>query len=179
MLGDPSSVLGVDEEERLLDQYVVDKDFPEVNPKFLDPNGWQTKLMGKWNNTTEHITIKEGRALVLAFRRLCRAGHSRGKRHLFLCDNLSLVFAANKGRAHSYDMLRITQQLSALSLAGGFSYRVRWIPSEHNTADGPSRGQVRAGSFQPFPCGTTEAEGACEIVEQPTAAEELPNENTL
>ena len=73
-------------------------------------------------------------------------------------------------------MLRITQQLSALSLAGGFSYRVRWIPSEHNTADGPSRGQVRAGSFQPFPWGTTEAEGACEIVEQPTAAEELPNE---
>ena len=176
VLGDPSSVLGVDEEERLLDQYVVDKDFPEVNPNFLDPNGWQTKLMGKWNNTTEHITIKEGRALVLAFRRLCRAGHSRGKRHLFLCDNLSLVFAANKGRAHSYDMLRITQQLSALSLAGGFSYRVRWIPSEHNTADGPSRGQVRAGSFQPFPCGTTEAEGACEIVEQPTAADELPNE---
>ena len=43
---------------------------------------------------------------------------------------MALAFSANKGRAHTYDMLRITQQLSALSVAGSFSFRVRWVPSE-------------------------------------------------
>ena len=148
VISDPVSVVGVSEEDRLVEQYVVDDTFPEVSHHFLHPSKWETKLMGKWNNTREHITVKEGRALVLAFRRLTRSSNSRGKRHLFLCDNLSLAFAVNKGRAHTYDMLRIVQQLCALSLVGNFSYRVRWIPSELNNADGPSRGQVAAGPFK-------------------------------
>ena len=42
------------------------------------------------------------------------------------------------------------QQLGALCLGGGFSIRLRWVISELNVADGPSRGQIKAG---PFECG--------------------------
>lgn len=162
VVADPISVIGVDEEDRLLEQYVVDEDFPEVPHHFLQPEHWDTKLMGKWNNTKEHITVKEGRALVLAFRRLCRSSKSRGQRHLFFCDNLALVFSANKGRAHSFDMLRIIQQLSALSLVGGFSYRLRWVPSELNNADGPSRGQVDPGPYRKASSGANDTKGTTE-----------------
>ena len=144
---DVHTILGTDEEERILEQYVDNHDFPEIPSSFMQPGKWKTCLMGKWGRRGEHITLKEGRSLVLAFRRLCRSSHNRHKRHLVLVDNLSLAFCANKGRAHSYSMLRITQQLAALQLAGSFSYRVRWIPSELNVADGPSRGSIQAGAL--------------------------------
>ena len=61
----------------------------------------------------------------------------------------SLALAVHKGRARSFDILRITQQVAALSIAGGFSVRLRWIASEHNVADGPSRGQIEPGPYRP------------------------------
>ena len=100
--------------------YQVGGDFREVPHSFMRPDSWHTVLMGKWKNTSEHITLKEGRALVLASRRLTRSGKSRGKKHLVFVDNLALAMCSCKGRATNYGMLRIMQQLSALSLAGGF-----------------------------------------------------------
>ncbi len=125
-----------------------DPNFPEVPHKIMTPHFWKTVKFGKWKNTNESITIKEGRALVLAVRRLCRSFGSRNKRHLFFVDNLSLAFSVGKGRASNYSLLRINQQLSALSLAGHFTLRVRWVASELNVADGPSRGQIMPGAYQ-------------------------------
>ena len=128
--------------------YQVDGNFPEVPLDVMKADKWKTVLMGRWRDTTEHITIKEGRALVIAARRLTRNSRSRGKRHLFFVDNLALAMSSCKGRASNYSMLRIMQQLGALSLAGGFVIRLRWVASEFNPADGPSRGQVRPGTYQ-------------------------------
>ena len=102
--------------------------------------------MGKWRQK-EAITVNEGRALVLCLRRLCRSSRSRGLKHVVLVDSFSLALAVHKGRARSFDILRITQQVAALSIAGGFSVRLRWIASEHNVADGPSRGQIEPGPY--------------------------------
>jgi len=148
VVADMGTVLGVNEDERLLEQYVQNDDFPEIPKQFMDPKSWKTCLMGKWGRQDEHITLKEGRSLVLALRRLCRSSHNRQKRHLILVDNLSLAFCANKGRAHNFSMLRITQQLAALQLAGSFSVRMRWAPSELNVADGPSQGCLEAGALR-------------------------------
>lgn len=104
--------------------------------------------MGKWKHTKEHITLKEGRALLLAVRRLSRAQKHRGHRHLILVDNMALCFAANKGRASNFGILRVLQQIGSVALASGLTIRTRWIPSEFNCADGPSRGQVCAGPFR-------------------------------
>eukprot|EP00959_Pyramimonas_sp_CCMP1952_P262625 5491598-Pyramimonas_sp.AAC.1 len=38
-------------------------------------------------------------------------------------------------------MLGIMRRIGALSLASGCSFCIRWIPSEYNVADGPSRGR--------------------------------------
>lgn len=151
-LVDHVTVTGVSLEEDIFNRYQRNEAFPEVDPEVMEPGDWKTVLMGRWGNTSEHITIKEGRALVLLYRRLCRAGHNRAKRHLVFVDNLGLAFAVSKGRASSYALLRVLQQLSALSLAGDFAVRLRWVPSEYNPSDGPSRGQVLPGAFkgQPF-----------------------------
>ena len=63
-------------------------------------------------------------------------------------DNLALALAINKGRAHSYALLRIAQQIASIALAGQLTIRVRWVYSEINVADGPSRGQIQPGSFK-------------------------------
>lgn len=135
-------------EQELEDIFWEDPNFPEVPHKIMSPSSWKTVKFGKWKNTNESITIKEGRALVLAVRRLCRSSGSRHKRHLFFVDNLSLAFSVGKGRASNYSLLRINQQLSALTLAGHFTLRVRWVASELNVADGPSRGQLKPGAYQ-------------------------------
>lgn len=130
-------------------EYVADDSFPEIDRSVLEPSKWKTVKLGKWNNKQEPITVKEGRALVLALRRLARSSKARNKRHLIFVDSLTLAFCVCKGRSSSYKLLRICQQISALCLATGIKLRVRWIPSEWNIADGPSRGQIKAGPYKP------------------------------
>ena len=52
----------------------------------------------------------------------------------------SVVLAISKGRSSSFGMLHVSLGIAAYSLASGIRSRVRWIPSEVNLADGPSRG---------------------------------------
>ena len=108
----------------------------------MEPEHWHTVLMGRWRDASEHITLKEGRALILALRRLARNQNSRNRKQI-LVDNMALAMTSCKGRATNYGMLRIMQQAAAISLAGNSSYRLRWVASELNVADGPSRGQIR------------------------------------
>ena len=152
VLGDVRTARPFDVPTHIEEIYQVDDDFPEVPHTFMQPDSWHTALMCRWNNTSEHITLKEGRALVLAARRLTRSSRSRGKKHLVFVDNLALAMCSCKGRATNYGMLRIMQQLSALSLAGGFLLRLRWVPSELNPSDGPSRGQIKPGTYQAQVC---------------------------
>lgn len=149
VLGDISTARAFPVEYTVEDYYAYNNFFPEVPSDVLDPSMWHTQLMGKWRDTSEHITMKEGHALVLAARHLCRASKNRGKRHLILLDNFSLCMTVCKGRATNFGMLRTAQKLAALSLAGGFTLRVRWVPSEGNPADAPSRGQIRPGTYSP------------------------------
>ena len=46
-------------------------------------------------------------------------------------------------------MLRVTQKLGAILLAANVTLRVRWIPSELNVSDGPSRGASSPGYYEP------------------------------
>ena len=141
------TVVGDDGEYDSIEQVGLNEDFPEVPLDVVDSSHWRTVLMGKWRQK-EAITVNEGRALVLCLRRLCRSSRSRGLKHVVLVDSFSLALAVHKGRARSFDILRITQQVAALSIAGGFSVRLRWI-AEHNVADGPSRGQIEPGPYRP------------------------------
>ena len=147
-LRDHGTACAVAREETVDDLYSYNNYFPEVSADVTEPQHWRTKMMGKWGNSSEHITQKEGRALVLAIKRLCRGSGNRGFRHLILVDSFALCMAMCKGRASNFKLLRVMQQVSALCLAGGFTVRTRWIASERNVADGPSRGQIIPGPYK-------------------------------
>lgn len=146
---DPFTVLGWQEGDEEQHHFVENDNFPEIPLEYLAPERWKTALMGKWDSQ-ESIAIKEGRALVICLRRLLRSSRNRNKRHLIFVDNLGLALAVTKGRAKNFKLLRITQQVAAMTLIGSFNIRLRWLPSECNVADGPSRGQIAPGPFKSF-----------------------------
>ena len=129
------------------DVFVRNESFNEIDHDILRPEDWRVAKTGKWKHTHEHITLKEGRALTLLARRLSRAAKFRNKKVLVLVDNLALAFSIGKGRSCNHDMLRVVQKIGALSLACNFLLRVRWIPSELNISDGPSRGSHSPGYY--------------------------------
>ena len=182
VLGDHRTVVGnLVNEDELGDEFIPNPVFPEIPDQLLQPDLWRTVKMGKWEHTGEHITLKEGRSLLLAVRRLSRCSRHRRKRHLFLVDNISLCFSVAKGRSHSFDMHRVLQKVSAISLACSMTIRTRWIRSEVNAADGPSRGFVKPGAapsggsaevFEEFDC--QEHSANWEHSEWPSAASPDP-----
>lgn len=130
------------------DTFSRNEDFEEVPHEILHPTDWELALNGQWKHTQEHITLKEARCLCLAVRRLCRTSKHRGKRHLILVDNLALAFSMGKGRSCNHGMLRVAQKIGALALAANLCLRIRWIPSELNVSDAPSRGAATPGYYQ-------------------------------
>ena len=88
----------------------------------------------------EPIPVLEGRAALFAVKHKLRSADGFHRRHLFLSDSISAVCSIDKGRGGSFKMRRVTQQLGALFMVSGSTGHFRWVPSEWNPADGPSRG---------------------------------------
>ena len=121
-------------DERLLD---------EVPASSVAASPWQVCMLGEFH-TQEDIMRKEGRALVMAIRHLLRTRSNRHRHSLFLVDNLALALAVAKGRSGSPWLLSTCREITALSLFSGSRFHVRWLPSEVNPADAPSRGRRAA-----------------------------------
>ena len=119
---------------------------PDVPLEMLE-GPWRRVESAKWNRS-EAIPILEGRALVWLFQHLARSQHAHGKRHLVLSDSLTATLSWAKGRSRAKTMNRVCRQLGAVTLATGMNISVRWMPSELNPADGPSRGKP-LGPFDP------------------------------
>ena len=117
---------------------VHERNFEEVHPYILRPADWHVVFKGEWQHQ-ENILRTEGRALVSGVRHHLRCRRFAGCRHLYLVDNLALALACCKGRGSSHLSNRTCQQLCALALVGDCKFYVRWIPSERNCADRPSR----------------------------------------
>ncbi|CAK0839605.1 unnamed protein product, partial [Prorocentrum cordatum] len=116
---------------------------PEVEEE-LYGGRWQVVSSGGWARS-EKIIVLEGRALVHSLRHALRDSKSFGKRILFLCDSMGLVCAMEKGRSSAGGVLRVARQWAAWCLAGAVQASVRWIPSERNVADAPSRRRIPLG----------------------------------
>ena len=116
----------------------IDQRFRNVSlDSVLKP--WKVVGRYKWKRQ-EPIPVLEGRAALYAVKHAVRDVHNFHHRHLILSDSITAVCALDRGRGKSFSMRRVTQQIAALSLSTGCSFHYRWIPSEWNPADAPSRG---------------------------------------
>ena len=71
--------------------------------------------------------------------RCCRSTESLVKRLLLLLDNMALVLGASKGRGSAPNLNHTCREICVISLATFTIPVCRWIASEDNPADEPSR----------------------------------------
>ena len=88
------------------------------------------------------MPVLEAEALLYGVRHLMRSVANLGSKLLVIVDSISASLATTKGRSSADGMLSVTRRLGALLLATGSLLRSRWIASELNPADGPSRGRL-------------------------------------
>ena len=127
------------EVEALLEAgWEVDASFVEVPRALLRKSDWEVNLYGKWAYPDD-ILVLEGHALVKSLSRIAHTRHGKDARQLLLVDNLPVALAFDRGRSRNYKVLRCIRKFSALCLSRNLACAVRWIPSELNSADKPSR----------------------------------------
>lgn len=100
---------------------------------------WKMVGRHRWKRS-EPIPVLEARAALFGVKHVLRNRNNFGKRHLILSDSITAVCCLDRGRGRAFKMRRVSQQVGALCLATHTSFSYRWLPSEWNTADGPSRG---------------------------------------
>ncbi|CAK0798858.1 unnamed protein product, partial [Prorocentrum cordatum] len=128
-LGARASALGLKEEQK----------FYEIGKSILgSQEDWKVCFYGRFNRAAD-IVILEGEALVMGVRHFVRNTANHGRRLLLLCDKMGLVLASGKGRSSVPSLNLVLRRLAAISIFANIDITVRWIPSELNPADAPSR----------------------------------------
>lgn len=101
---------------------------------------WQTVGKHRWKGHGT-LPVFEARAALHAVKHTLRSTENFGKKHLILSDSMTATCAISRGRAQSFGLRRVCAQIGALALVSNSSFHLRWIPSEWNPADNPSRGK--------------------------------------
>ena len=120
------------------DPFQINSEFEHVPQSFACDSGWTTQFATRMRHP-EHITLLEARGSLQAIRHKLRSSKNFGLKHLHLGDNLGMTLAFDRGRAKSVPLLMCCRRAAAYCVAGQCSFIHRWIPSEWNPADGPSR----------------------------------------
>ena len=116
----------------------LDRSFPEVPAKLLAKSFWTPKLWGKWE-FEEGILTLEARALVKSLKRIAMSIFGHDVRQLLLVDNMSVCLAFDRSRARNFPLLVQIRRFASYCLARNIQCSVRWVPSELNNSDSPSR----------------------------------------
>ena len=100
---------------------------------------WRVVGRYKWKKR-ESMPVFEARSTLHAVKHALRRVGSQRMRHIVLTDSMTAALAFTKGRTKGQKLRNVVQKVASLSLATGSTFFPRWIPSEWNPADGPSRG---------------------------------------
>ena len=151
-----------DEDYLRLSGWDLEPSFPEIPKQHLHEEDWTVVRQGRWRRR-EHIVHLEARALVKSFEFIVHDQHASNTRQLFLVDSMSAALAFDRCRSKNHRMLRQIRKFCSLGLARNISFSVRWVPSEFNPADAPSRdqSQVITSAHQWCRHGTKTDHGAC------------------
>ncbi|CAK0805124.1 unnamed protein product [Prorocentrum cordatum] len=112
---------------------------PPVHECWDDIARWKEVVRWRWEEK-EHINLLEMRTGVAAARHSARTRASWGKRHLRITDSMVCLGGFSKGRSASRPILILCRRMAALDLGCGMREYWRWVPSDRNHSDGPSRG---------------------------------------
>ena len=94
----------------------------------------------KWKDKSEHITVKEARALFTGFKRAAfHSGSPVGSHHFFLVDNQGVVGSFTRGRSSNPVINSLIQRTAALELITGMTHDIAWVPTRFQPADRASR----------------------------------------
>jgi hypothetical protein len=112
---------------------------PSVHESWDDLRRWKLTLKGKWKRE-ENIGIQELRVISMVCRR--QSMQRAGWRHkvLILTDSAVALGCVAKGRSSQPALLRQMRTIGGLAMALEIIPKCRWIESERNPSDGPSRG---------------------------------------
>ena len=116
----------------------LSKSFKEVPSDLLQADLWTPRLWGKWQYEAGILEL-EARALVKSLRRIALSTFGHDIRQLLLTDNMSVCLAFDRSRARNHSLLIQIRRFASYCLARNISCTVRWVPSELNSADHPSR----------------------------------------
>ena len=134
---DPRTVLDEDGDfNALLPVVEEDGGFEDIPLSLLDSVAWKVHDHGRFH-FREPIHVLEARAQCNAFPHL--AHHWYRRRFLFLMDNMSDVLALSRSRAHDFKLLLQVRRTAALCFITESRPHYRWVPSEWNPGDKPSR----------------------------------------
>ncbi|CAK0797355.1 unnamed protein product [Prorocentrum cordatum] len=112
---------------------------PPVHACWDDITRWKEVVRWRWEEK-EHINLLEMRTGVAAARHSARSRASWGRRHLRITDSMVCLGGFSKGRSASRPILILCRRMAALDLGCGMREYWRWVPSDRNRSDGPSRG---------------------------------------
>ena len=134
---------------QVVDQKSEEEVFKQLPFSTVD-RAWKVVGRSRWRRV-EAIPVLEARASLYAVKHALRSQGAFGKRHLVLSDSISAICALDRGRGKAFRMRRVSQQVCALTLATNTAFCYRWLPSEWNPADGPSRGSYFPSRGVQFP----------------------------
>ena len=112
---------------------------PPLTTRWSRQSRWSLAYKGPWQKT-EHTNVQETRVIVGLLRHLARLSDCWNKRYLIFTDSMVALGCLSKGRSSAPALLRLCRQATAVILAFSLRPLLRYIPSELNIADGPSRG---------------------------------------
>ena len=121
-----------------LEEWTLDPEFKEVPVSWMCERPWKVQVSRMWKHE-QSVHVGEARAGVAALEGWASQPGACGQRVLRLGDNLGVVLALERKRAHAFPLLVQVRRSAAIELARGVRVAERWVPSEINPSDEPSR----------------------------------------
>jgi hypothetical protein len=118
---------------------VLETPWEELRDKWAE-QPWQVAVQSSFKSTC-HVNLHEAVGLILAGRAaLSHGANGRDARQIILVDNTVVVGAATKGRSSSSGLNALLRRWAGFLLSQGWATpKLRYIPTDLNPADGPSR----------------------------------------